>query len=152
MVAVAALAWVTASCVSEAPIQGASCNLEHPCPSPYACLGGECGRLSAQVVLGCISDQSCSSGSCLESVGFCVQCDEDADCLGSTCLGGVFVCGCLQGSDCLTGRCLVDTGTCASCFSDAQCDSGICDVATGRCGIPQRTEDESVREDIEDPP
>ena len=150
MVAVAALAWAAPACVSEAPIQGAQCNTEHPCPSPFACLGGECGRLSAQVVLGCVSDDACSSGSCLESVGFCVQCDEDADCLGSTCLGGVFVCGCLQGLDCVTGRCLVDSGTCVSCFSDAQCDSGICDVTTGRCGIVQRTDDESVREEIEE--
>mgnify|MGYP004359887473 CR=1 FL=1 len=140
------LAGYLSGCAQEAPIEGASCNAEHPCPSPYSCLGGACGRLGGGVILGCGEDGDCASEACLEEAGFCVQCDSDEDCLGQSCLGGLFVCGCLQGSDCATGRCLTETATCVSCYSDVQCESGSCDVGSGRCAIVQRTGEPSVRE------
>ena len=132
------------SCEIPVAVEGSQCNIDHICPASYACLSGDCVELSGKVVTGCVDTDSCTVGVCWEAVGFCVQCVEDADCPGSSCVDNV--CGCQVGDHCLTGRCLADSGTCASCFSHTQCDSGACDLATGRCEEVQRESTGSGRE------
>jgi Cys-rich repeat protein len=128
--------------VQEAPIAGAACNAEHPCPSGYACVGGTCRALGGKVVLGCADDGDCPVGVCLQEVGFCVQCTEDAHCAHGVCLAGRHQCGCEEGAQCTTGRCQVpdglQVGYCAACYDDSQCPGAGCDRVSGECKKVQR--------------
>lgn len=132
-----ALPWVLMTalggCLREAPIEGASCNAEHRCPSGFACAAGTCHALDTTPIARCASDDDCTVGVCLETAGFCVQCAADIDCGQGVCLPGLYVCGCRDDRQCLTGRCNADSGACVSCFSPEQCTSGRCDVERGTC-------------------
>lgn len=121
-------------CVEKAPIDGAACDREHPCPAGYHCAGGGCRVLESRPASRCYDDSDCGIGVCLEALGFCVQCVEDADCGGLlACVAGSHVCGCLTADHCATGRCDAASGTCLGCFADEQCESGSCDVARAVC-------------------
>lgn len=120
-------------CVEEAPIDGASCNPEHPCPDGFACTAGACGALEGRPPGRCHADEDCPIGVCLEAAGFCVQCQDDTDCGQVACIPDQYVCGCRQDTHCATGRCDEPSGVCVSCYADEQCGSGICDQDNGTC-------------------
>ena len=140
-------------CVQPPPIEGAKCNanLGHPCPKPYSCLEKTCQLIQAPYK-SCTSDLDCEAPFpiCLEGWWQCVQCAEDQDCPGSSCLQSVtgFACGCVHGCHCYdTGYCQVGpmgTGFCSSCVDDSQCDPGCtCEnnactcVDEQKCGVFQ---------------
>lgn len=124
------------ACIRPAPIEGAACDLAHPCPFGYLCQAQACRRITGVVVVGCQADEDCQKGVCLEEAGLCVQCVADGDCPFSSCLEDANVCGCDDAADCLTGRCLVDLASCVSCYAHGQCASGVCDLDTGVCEPP----------------
>lgn len=121
------------ACVREAPIEGAACNAAHRCPGGFACAAEACRKLDARPIARCGDDTGCLIGVCLESAGFCVQCERDSDCGQAACIAGLYVCGCRSDDQCATGRCNRDNGTCVSCFAGEQCRSGRCDVERGIC-------------------
>ncbi|MFO0747767.1 MAG: hypothetical protein U1F43_19195 [Myxococcota bacterium] len=126
-------AFVIFACTLPAPIEGAACNVEHPCPGGYGCAGGSCRRLVGGPITRCTSDEQCPVGRCLIGAGFCVQCVENSDCVASTCLPELYQCGCRTDAQCATGRCNEATATCLSCFADEQCASADCDLDHGVC-------------------
>jgi len=130
---VSLIVWA-ASCVQPAPIDGAACDRQHPCPGTYHCSGGTCRALESRPASRCYDDSDCVVGVCLEALGFCVQCAEDADCGGPTaCLEGAYVCGCASAAHCATGRCDAAAGVCLGCFANEQCESRVCDLERGVC-------------------
>lgn len=131
--AIFAFTLAVTACAEPAPIAGAACNLEHPCPSGFGCAGGTCHRLTGGPILRCVDDTQCPLGRCLASAGFCVQCLESTDCVASACLPDLYQCGCRTDDQCATGRCNAATATCLSCFSGEQCASGDCDLERGVC-------------------
>ncbi len=122
-----------AGCTEPAPLDGAACNVEHPCPSGFGCTGGSCRKLVGGPVVRCTNDDQCPVGRCLVASGFCVQCIEASDCVASTCLPDLYQCGCRRDDQCATGRCNEATASCLSCFADEQCASGDCNLDSGIC-------------------
>lgn len=91
----------------------------------------------------CTSDMDCGIfgvfGHCEPTSGQCVECLEDAHCLGNgVCdVAGGYVCRrpCTAGGNCIGGGvCDPAIGACVECLTDPDCDSGqVCNPTTRSC-------------------
>jgi hypothetical protein len=142
-----------AGCFAEAPIEGAQCNKERPCPLDYFCQGAQCHEGSPYVQsLLCIQDADCRAGAfCHPTDGLCVQCHAPEHCLTGRCTPEGSCAPCEADEQCATtGRCN-GYGYCAACLADTDCAAGvICLPGLGQCDVEEedrRGESGSVREE-----
>lgn len=129
-----------------------------PAPCDDACSATELCDEDRDICVGCLDDDDCSDGVCIDDQ--CEQCRDDDDCDGSTpacdiedntcvgctdndhCTGEALLCDtelqqcfeCLSDSDCndaSASRC--DAGACTACTESTQCghleDTTVCDVS-----------------------
>ena len=93
------------------------------CPS-----GSSCDSATQRCLRSCLEELDCTleDHDCDERRGVCLQCDDDAECLGSE--GGSY--------------CASDGTGCVQCRLDSQCGAGaVCDLLRGRCVACRDTRD-----------